>query len=117
MSKLKKSFIALGIVTLLSGSVYYVATLDTTPPTGSIVINAENITSNPNITITITATDENGVSQMCISNTDPCSAWEPYAQTKVWALPAGNGLKTVYVWVKDNAGNITKSQAQVDLEQ
>ena len=47
-----------------------------------------------------------GVSQMCISNTGSCSSWEAYAASKPWTLSGGDGNKTVYVWFKDNPGNI-----------
>jgi len=44
---------------------------------------------------------------MCISNTSSCTAWETYATTRAWTLTTGDGTKTVYVWYKDGAGNIS----------
>ena len=35
------------------------------------------------------------------------SAWETYAASKSWTLPPGDGTKTVYVWFRDSAGNVT----------
>ena len=80
---------------------------DSDPPTGSIVINNNDAyTNSVNVTLTLSADDPSGVSQMCISNTGSCSSWEAYAASKPWALSGGDGNKTVYVWFKDNPGNI-----------
>ena len=49
-------------------SVIPVAT-DTTPPTGSVIINNNaTYTNSTTVTLTLSATDASGVSQMCISN-------------------------------------------------
>ena len=89
---------------------------DTTPPTGSITINSgaayTNLTS---VTLTLSATDdENGVSEMCISNTTSCSSWESYTTSKSWTLTSGDGTKTVYVWFKDSVGNANVTPADSD---
>ncbi len=79
---------------------------DTTPPTGSITINGgAAYTNSASVTLTLSATDPSGVSQMCISNTASCSTWETYATSKSWTLPTGDGSKTVYAWFKDTVGN------------
>ena len=79
-------------------------------PTGSVRINGGGnvvYTSNPDVTLTLsTALDSSGISQMQFSNdnvtwSDP----ETYGETKYWRLLLGEGLKTVYVKVKDGAGN------------
>lgn len=83
---------------------------DTTPPTGSVIINNNATYTNSTIvTLTLSATDSNGVSQMCISNesTCPSSSWETYTTSKSWTLTAGDGTKTVYTWFKDGAGNVS----------
>jgi hypothetical protein len=36
---------------------------------------------------------------------DSCTSWEPYITEKFWELAPGTGLRTVYVWFKDGAGN------------
>ena len=82
--------------------------LDIDPPTGSIVINGGAAhTANPNVTLTLSATDTgSGVSQMRFSNDGTSwSGWEPYATSKPWTLASGNGIKTVYVRYQDGAGN------------
>ena len=83
---------------------------DKTPPTGSISINnGAGYANSASVTLTISATDDSGVKEMCVSSTTSCSSWEPYAPSKSWALISGDGEKTVYVWFGDNAGNVTPS--------
>jgi hypothetical protein len=79
---------------------------DTTPPTGSVTINSgATYTNTASVTINLSASDPSGVSQMCISNTQSCLTWESYTSSKSWALPSGDGTKTVYVWYQDMLGN------------
>lgn len=87
-------------------------TLDTTAPTGSIVIaGAAASTTTSSVTLTLAAA---GASQMCISNSndtvdfDTCTGtggWQAFATTKAWTLSAGDGTKTVYVWYQDALHN------------
>ena len=81
-------------------------TLDTTPPTGTIVIDSgAAFTNSTTVTLTLTCNDENGCSQMQFSNDNiTYSAPEPFASTKVWTLSPGSGVKTVYIKFKDAAG-------------
>jgi hypothetical protein len=53
---------------------------------------------------------------MCLSNTNPTpascpGAWEslPAAPNPIWTLTPGEGLKTIYAWFKDAAGNTNTS--------
>ena len=81
---------------------------DTTPPSGTITINAgATHTTSASVTLTLSATDNSGtVSQMQFSNDNTTyAAPEAYAATKAWTLTAGDGTKTVYVKFKDAAGN------------
>jgi hypothetical protein len=88
--------------------------LDTTAPTGSIVINPGNptYTQTTSVTLYLTYSDTlSGVYQVRYSNdgvwdTEP---WEAPAATKAWTLTAGNGGKTVYYQIKDNAGVISST--------
>lgn len=84
----------------------HVVRQDNTPPTGSITINNnEPYTNSTSVTLTLSATDESGVAEMCISNTNTCSSWEPYSTSKPWNLTPGDGEKIVYAWFKDGSGN------------
>jgi hypothetical protein len=82
---------------------------DITPPTGSVVIEGGALAvKTGNVTLTISGSDASGVTQMCLSNTTECTTFTAFATTKTWVLAAGDGTKTVYVSLKDAAGNATK---------
>lgn len=84
--------------------------LDTQKPTGSVSINGGN-TSTPStpVTLSLSANDNYGVSEMIISNNPDFSSatWELYASTKSWRILSGSGTRTVYVEYKDLSGNIS----------
>jgi len=81
---------------------------DTTGPVGTLTINANAAaTSSGNVTLTIAGSDASGIASMCVSNTSTCTAFEAFATTKTWKLAAGDGAKTVFVTLKDTAGNTT----------
>ncbi|MGM0712180.1 Ig-like domain-containing protein [Brevibacillus parabrevis] len=79
--------------------------LDTTPPTGTLVIeNGKTFTTTRDVALTITGTDGagSGQIQMSFSNDGTTwSTWEQLAATKAWELAAGDGNKTVYMKLKD----------------
>lgn len=55
--------------------------------------------------------------QMSFSNDEVFwSAWEPVAGTKTWNLLEGNGTKTVYMKLKDAAGNETATAITASIE-
>jgi hypothetical protein len=85
--------------------------LDTIAPTGSIIINSGNAwTTTTSVTLTLTYADTgSGVSQVRYSNdgTFDTETWESSSATKVWTLTTGDGTKTVYYQIKDNAGMIS----------
>lgn len=94
---------------------------DTTPPTGSVAINAgAAATKATAVTLAITAHDDGTVNQMCITNTTACTAFVPFAPTKSWTLAAGDGKKTVTVVLRDAAGNTsafaTSPSASITLD-
>ncbi|MCX6345475.1 MAG: RHS repeat-associated core domain-containing protein [Armatimonadetes bacterium] len=82
---------------------------DITPPTGTIVINGgDETTDSHNVTLTLSSTDtETGVSIMQFINESSSSFSDPetYATTKAWTLSSGYGPKTVAVRYWDVAGN------------
>ena len=83
-------------------------TLDTVPPSGSIMINGGAVmTTNLSVVLTLNASDSgSGISQMRFSNNNTSwSAWEAYATSKAWSLASGDGKKTAYAQCKDAAGN------------
>ena len=81
--------------------------LDTVAPTGTISVNGgAAYTASASVTLTLSASDvTSDMYQMRLSNNGSTwNAWEAYATSKPWTLPAGDGTKTVYVQYKDNAG-------------
>lgn len=85
--------------------------VDTTPPTGTIIINSgAEYTNSRNVTLTISASDDmSTVLEMKIANASSYHDWEPYAILKDWELPATNGVKTVRIKFKDSVGNETET--------
>ena len=77
---------------------------DKEPPTeNSIIINSgDETTLSREVTLSLSSTD---AIEMCISNTSTCSSWESYVTSKSHTLTSGYGIKTVYVWYRDQAGN------------
>ncbi len=82
--------------------------VDTNPPTGSIVINdGDEWTTSTSVALTLTYFDSlSGVDQVRYSNDGLWDGepWEDPSSTKTWTLPSGDGTKTVYYQVRDNAG-------------
>lgn len=85
-----------------------VGMIDNQPPVGSVTINnGQSFTTTQAVTLKLVAQDASGVAQMCVSNDNVCSSWVPYANSKIWTLPSGDGAKTVHLWYRDNLGNST----------
>lgn len=87
--------------------------LDKKAPTGSIKINNDDpYTISTSVTLTLTAADAtSGVYQVRYSNdgvwdTEP---WEFPSPTKTWTLTPGDGMKTVYYQIEDNAGLLSST--------
>ena len=97
-----------------------IITLDTVPPSGSVVINnGATATGNPYVNLSLTASDNSGlVSKMRFSNDGQSwSSWFGYRNYAAWTLAAEDGDKTVYVQFQDAAGNISNnSSAQITLD-
>jgi Tol biopolymer transport system component len=94
-------------------------TLDTTAPIGSILINGGAAsTTTPSVTLSLTYSDAtSGVDQVRYSNdgTWDTESWESPAASKAWTLSGGNGLKTVYYQIRDNAGLISNYWDQINF--
>ena len=83
--------------------------LDTIPPTAGVFVGNGASISTLSVTATITASDTgSGVSQMQWKwDNDSWSIWESYVPSKTVNVPVGNGIKTLYLRVRDLAGNIS----------
>lgn len=104
---------------------YFNITLDTLPPSGlSISLNAGALyTNTAGVTLAASVSDTNTTGyQMKVWGVSGAAAesdasWETYAASKAITLPAGDGLKTVYVKVRDDVGNETAAvSAQITLD-
>ncbi len=95
---------------------------DTTAPSGSVSINSgASYTNSTAVTLTLTATDNVGVVGYYLSTSSStpvasASGWNSvtsatsYTGSVSYSLTSGDEQKTVYVWYKDAAGNVS-SQA------
>ena len=83
---------------------------DTTPPTGTILINNNALyTNTTTVTLNLKAYDEQSpVSNMYVSNSDLNNALKlAYTETTAWTLSAQEGVKKVTVWLEDDALNLS----------
>ncbi|MEI7580062.1 MAG: LamG-like jellyroll fold domain-containing protein [bacterium] len=83
--------------------------VDTTKPIGTISINSNSTyTNSKDVTLMLTEADNlSGTTQMMICNDETftgCS-YEAYSNMKAWTLTTVDGTKTVYLKLKDAAGN------------
>ncbi|MCF6147594.1 MAG: hypothetical protein E3K37_02940 [Candidatus Kuenenia sp.] len=104
-------------------------TIDSSAPSGSIAINDGDIyTKTTSVTLNLSATDNTGVTgyYLSTSSTTPASSdssWisvssiTSYSTSVSYTLSSGDGSKTVYVWYKDAAGNVSDSaSASITLD-
>jgi len=88
---------------------------DETPPAGTVTVNeGESFTESTSVNLALSAGDAgSGMAEMRFSNNGTSwSNWESYGTSKAWTLATGDGVKTVSVQFRDNAGNV--SQAATD---
>ena len=93
--------------------------LDKTMPEGSIQIN-NGSASTPStlVTLSITTTDSlSGIHQIRFSNDGiwDTEQWETPTSSKNWLLTDGNGVKTVYFQIQDNAGLLSTVNSSILL--
>ncbi|OOP55538.1 MAG: hypothetical protein AYP45_14255 [Candidatus Brocadia carolinensis] len=102
-----------------SGAEMTLTTPDTTAPNCSISINnGDSYTKSPTVILTLSATDDIGVTgyYLSTSSTIPlatAAGWTSITSTASYTasiphtLISGDGSKTLYVWYKDAAGNVS----------
>jgi hypothetical protein len=91
--------------------------IDRTPPEG-LAINMDgghNSTTSRQVKLLLKAFDNlSGLDSMSFSNDGTWfTAWEPFASGRNWTLSGGDGDKTVYVKVRDHAGNEARAASAV----
>ena len=107
-------------ITLDSTNTTQTFTYDSSPPSGSISIEAgATYATTPTVTLTLSATDNvAGVADMRFSNNGSAwSAWQAFATSRTgWDMTASayggtgsDGTKTVYVQYRDGLGNASGS--------
>lgn len=82
--------------------------LDTVAPTGSISINSGAIyATSKSIVLTNAGSDAtSGVNDMCFSeNGTSYTSWESFNTQKLWTLSGADGTRSMYIKLKDKAGN------------
>jgi hypothetical protein len=94
-----------------------VGQVDTTAPTGSVLINSgAEATRTAATMLTINAQDDSGSMSMCVSNTTTCTTFGPVTATRNWSVTTGDGMKTVYVTLRDLSGNRTTVSGTIRLD-
>jgi hypothetical protein len=85
--------------------------VDTTPPTGGVLINGGDAAApDQDVTLSFDATDHYGVAKVMIDDYPdfPDGYWRPYARSVPWHLPWGEGPKTVYAKFMDRNGWVSE---------
>ena len=111
--------VAQNIAGTVYGSEMTLKTLDITPPQGSIVINGgDAYTNSTAVKVSLLAIDNEGITgyYFSVNNVTPSATAEgwtnvtpspSYSASALYTLGSGDGIKTLYVWYKDAAGNIS----------
>lgn len=107
-------------VTDMAGNVTSITfTIDKMPPTGSITINGgAGYTNKQNVMLSVNGSDiGSGNVQMSFSQDNVSwTSFEPFLLAKPFTLTAGDGEKTVYMKLKDGAGNISFFEDKIKLD-
>ena len=97
------------------------AYIDSRPPSGLklAINNKAERTNSTMVSLAIECADDaSGVSMMALSNDGVnYQPWETYCTTKSWELSEGNGQKTVFLKIRDKAGNeATPIKASIEFK-
>ncbi len=96
-----------------------IVTVDNQAPTisGFQLAGGSATTALPTVTAQLTAADNNSVAFMRLSElpTYANDGWITYAANFNHTLTLTNGAKTVYIWVKDAAGNVSSASASYNI--
>ncbi len=96
-------------------------TIDSTAPTISsfVLAGGSTTTALPSVTYALSASDNIALASFRCSESSNFAdnGWLPFNANSSLVLSAINGQKTVYVWVKDTAGNVSASaNANISLD-
>ncbi len=113
-----------GMAVATSGAVVFAQEFGSSPRQLPIFVNRDaESTDSANVTLSITSEDVSDwgsvgkITQMMVSNSSDFAgaSWEPYSRAKAWTLGSEPGLKTVYVRLKDEKGNVVASSDHIVL--
>lgn len=99
--------------------------LDRTPPALVVTLgNGSGWTRSSMVDVTLTASDAYFARNYCLSPTEitgnPLSACSPWADIKRihpgYSLTAGDGLKQVWAYVRDQAGNVASAVGEIQVD-
>jgi hypothetical protein len=87
---------------------------DVTAPSGTLRINQGAATTRAQVVeLALSASDDGGEVSMCVSNTPTCTAFTAFAASRTWSLTNLNGVKSVYVTLRDPSNNRTTLSASI----
>lgn len=94
----------LGITMMNAGG-----SLDSTPPTGTIsVAGGQPATASRSVALTLSATDQFGVTEMRLRNAGQSwEDWRPFTTSASWTLADADGSRSVEVEYRDKHGNVS----------
>ena len=79
---------------------------DTSAPTGTMaLVDAVPWAASTTVRLALTAEDDVGVTELCISTLRRCSRWQPFTDKLRFDMGPGNGERTLTLWLRDAAGN------------
>jgi hypothetical protein len=93
--------------------------LEKTVPVGSIMINNGDVsTTSTSVLLSLSSNSTSGVSVVRFSNDGvwDTEVWENATVSRAWNLTSGDGSKTVYYQVRDNAGLTSSFSAAILLQ-
>jgi len=100
------------------GTIADTVRVDTTGPTGSVVIEGgDESTRFYTVDLTLEATDANGVVDMRFSwDGEVWTEWEAFKTSRTMSMPGEDGLKTVLVEYRDSSGRVSEGPVTDSIE-
>jgi hypothetical protein len=90
---------------------------DVVGPSASVSLNAgAAATRSSTVAVSISASDPAGIASMCISSSETCTRFVSYATSAEGKLSSGDGVKTLYVWLVDALGNVSRASDTIMLD-
>lgn len=92
-------------------------TVDKTPPAGTLSINNGAVATNSTqVQLKLSSVTESGTMRFSNDGNTWGDDWVPTGSTADWTLENGDGTKTVYVQLRDEALNMYDTNASIELD-